>query len=96
MQVQRHSQRFPVQLVAVILARVAAALLGGDAGYQLRAHGYPAVNASSTTAPATAPTHRVTVREPDAAERSNQAVSVPAPTATVGSQQGAPTHGQLP
>jgi hypothetical protein len=72
MQVRQEFRRFPGRVLAVVLALLAAAALGASAGYQLKAHGFPAIGATTTRTTATAPTHPVRVQEPDAVDRNNQ------------------------
>jgi hypothetical protein len=78
MEVQQQFRRFPARMLAVILALVAVVAFGASAGYQLKAHGFPATGATTTRTTATAPTHPVRVQEPDAVDRNNQGGQGPA------------------
>ena len=72
MQVQQQFRRFPGRMLAAILALVALMAIAASAGYQLKAHGFPATGATTTRTTATAPVHPVRVQEPDAVDRNNQ------------------------
>jgi hypothetical protein len=76
MQVQQQFRWVPGQALAMILALLAAALLGAGAGYQLRDHGFRGWTGSTAQAPAAKPAYaKPAYLEPDAADRSSAAAS---------------------
>jgi hypothetical protein len=95
MQVQRQFRRSPGQVLVLMLAFVAAAMLGGSAGYGLRAAGFPqGGSATPVSAPAPPKAHYY---EPDAGDRPTptQTAAGYAPTTGSASEQH-PTHGAVP
>jgi hypothetical protein len=88
MQVHQQFRWFPGQVVTLILALFAAAVLGGSAGYQLRDHGFPSLNATTHAPAAKAPYAKPAYVEPDAVDRG---IAQASPSTTH-----ATTHGLLP